>query len=86
MRNKKLKLSKFRELTGDNIVLSKYCGVPPAKRARLAKKTLNAAARGETSFVGVFSLVNESVKMQVGGRYLKYPEMSKRIQDYILTG
>ena len=83
---KKLRLTKFSELSGENVVLSKYCGIPAAKRARLAKKTKNALVRGETSVVGVFSSVKIPDKMQVRGRRVKYNIMCKKITDYILTG
>ena len=83
---KKLKLSKFRELRGDCVVLSRFCSVPPAKRAKLAKKTGSAVARGEASIFGFFTIVNKKDKMQTRGRHIKYPEMTKKIIDYIMVG
>ena len=83
---RKLKLSKFSTFSGKNVVLSRFCGVPPAKRSKLARKTLNAEARGEVPAVGNFSIVNRFDKMQLKGRPLKYPEMSRRITDYIMLG
>ena len=72
---KKLKLSKFRQLRGDNIVLSKYCGVPPSKRAKLVRVCESATARGEVSSVGNFSIVYCDDKMQFVTWKLKYKSM-----------
>ena len=56
--DRKLKLTKFRELKGDCVVLTKYCDVPPAKRAKLARLTRCAKARGEMAAVGNFTIIN----------------------------
>ena len=73
--DKKLKLSNFRQLRGDNIVLSKYCGVPPSKRAKLVRVCKSARARGEVSSVGNFSIVHCDDKMQFITWKLKYKSM-----------
>ena len=84
---RKLKLTKFRELAGDTVVLSKYCGVPPAKRSALARKADNASFRGETAPTGTFTLVNKTDKSQwTRGRKAKFPAMTRKIMDYILHG
>ena len=84
--SKKLKLSKFRELRGDCVVLSRFCSVPSSKRAKLARKTSNAMARGESSEFGLFSIVNKRDKMQTRGRHIKYPEMTQKVIHYIIVG
>lgn len=43
----KVNLERYRELRGDTVVLSAFCGVPAAKRAKLARKSKAARARGE---------------------------------------
>ena len=80
----KVNLSKYKELRGENVVLSSFCGVPAAKRARLARKSANASARGEVSVAGVFTLVNKHCKKQIRDKYIKYPETAKHVTDYIL--
>ena len=82
----KVNLSKFKHLVGDKVVLSKFCGVPSAKRAKLSKSSSNARARGEVSKSGWFINVNVGDKMQVPGRRSKYPVMSKIITDFVLEG
>ena len=59
----KVNLSKFKHLVGDKVVLSKFCGVPSAKRAKLSKSSSNARARGEVSKSGWFTNVNVGDKM-----------------------
>ena len=82
----KINLSKFKPLRGDNVILSKFCGVPPSKRSKLARSSANAKARGEDSLVGHFTMVNIGDRMQVRNRGPKYPEMSKTVTDFILQG
>ena len=82
----KIDLTKFKPLRGDNVTLSKFCGLPPSKRSRLARASANAKARGEESLVGKFTLVNLKDKMQVRNRGPKYPEMSKTVANFILQG
>ena len=72
--DKKLKLSKFRQLRDDNIVLSKYYGVPPSKRAKLVRVCESATARGEVSSVGNFSIVHCDDKQFITWK-LKYKSM-----------
>ena len=60
--------------------------MPAAKRAKLARRTLNAEARGEVPAVGHFSIINTFDKMLLKGRPVKYPEMSRRVTDYIILG
>ena len=79
-------LSKFLPLRGKSVVLSKFCGVPPAKRAKLARKSAQAQARDEKSEVGNFTLVNKSVKNQYKARLSKYPAMVKKITDFVQWG
>ena len=68
------------------MVLSQFCKVAPAKRAKLARKSLQAKARGETSDTGKFSLLNKYDKRQNELRPVKYPEMHKLVTEYILYG
>ena len=84
--NSKVDLSKYIELRGDNVVLSKFCGLHPSKRAKLANKSANARARGENSAIGSFTLLNENNKMQIRNRTPKYAEMYKEITEFILIG
>ena len=79
-------VTKYRELKGDNVILSKFCGLPPAKRAKLAKKSSQAKARGVKPIGGMFSLVNQGDKMQIKSRAPKYQEMPKSITEFILQG
>ena len=81
-----LQFSKFNPLRGDTIVLSKFCGIPAAKRAKLSRSSTNARARGEEALVGQFSLVRIDDKMQVKKREPKYPVMSKAITEFVLEG
>ena len=82
----KVNLDKFKSLRGKNFVLSQFCGVPSAKRAKLARMSAQARARGEDSKVGRFSQVNAVQKMQTRRRPVKYPKMSKVLTDFILEG
>ena len=84
--DEKVSLEKWRLLRGDNVVLSEFCNVAPAKRARLARTSLQAKARGETSALGKFSLLNKPDKRQNELRPVKYPEMYKKVTEYILYG
>jgi len=79
-------LKKWRLLRGDSVVLSEFCKVAAAKRARLACKSLQGKARGETSALGKFYLLNKNDKRQIELRPVKYPEMHKRVSEYILYG
>ena len=82
----RIDLSKYRELKGDNVMLSKFCGIPAAKRAKLSKRTMHAQARGENSVGGIFSLVNSGDKIQVRMWSAKYREMAKIVKEFILVG
>ena len=84
--NEKVSLEKWRLLRGDSVVLSEFCKVAPAKRARLARKSLQAKACGETSAFGKFSILNKHDKRPNELRPVKYPEMYKRVTEYILYG
>ena len=84
--NDKLNLSEFRCLRGENVVLSSFCGIPAAKRAKLAKKSKAADARGDVNPAGRFSILNKLDKRQEQLRAVKYPAMAKVITDYILEG
>ena len=84
--NSKVDFSRYFELRGENMVLSKLCGVPSAKRARLARNTSNPKARGEKPVMGSFSPVNHSDKMQARDRTAKFPEMCKMLTEFILFG
>ena len=79
----KVNLSKFSELRGENIVLSKFSGIPSAKRAKLSRKSRNADARRVKCLSWSFSLVNRNDKMQGRKRGPKYKAMSKIILDFI---
>ena len=79
-------LSKYRELKGDTVVLSKFSGIPAAKRAKLSRRATHAEARGEKSVGGAFSILNRGDKMQVRLRKSKYQEMAKKVTDFILVG
>ena len=70
----RIDLSKFRELNGDNVILSKFCGIPPARRARLSKRSANAQARGEKTLGGIVSIENKGDKMHVGLISPKYKD------------
>ena len=82
----KVDLERFRELRGKNVVLSAYCGVPAAKRAKLAKRSKAADARGVPNPAGSFTILNRLDKRQENLRAVKYPEMTKAITKYIMTG
>ena len=76
-------LSRFKPLRGDTVVLSKFCNVPAAKRAKLARHSRQARERGVVSEEGIFKLVNISDKMQVVSRQKKYRAMSDSLTEYI---
>ena len=82
----RIDLTPFHDLRGDNIVISKFLNIPPAKRAKLARDARSAKERGEKAERGKFTIVNEGDKMQlkVSSRKRKYREMSKSIMDFIL--
>ena len=82
----KVDLSKFKKLRSGNIVLTKFCGIPPSKRAKLARLSSNAKSRGEKSEYGRFTIVNRRDKRQLRERYVKYPEVSKHMTQFILEG
>ena len=82
----KVNLRKYRVYRGDSIVLSKFCGIAPSKRAKLCRQAVNARARGEEPKGGKFSLVNEMDKMQVRDRKPKYLHVTKSVRDFILEG
>ena len=66
----KVDLSKYKVLRGHTVVLSAFCGVPAAKRAKLARKAKEAKARGEECKTGKFDLVNRLFKNQYSARAL----------------
>ena len=68
------------------MVLTRFCGVPPAKRAKLARASMCARVRGEVSSAGKFTIVNAVDKMQTRGRPSKFPEMSRNLKNYIVQG
>jgi len=82
----KVKLDKFKLLSGNNYILSQFCGIPASKRAKLARNSAQALARGEQSSAGIFSQVRVKDKMQVRKRGTKYPLMTKAVTDFILEG
>ena len=76
-------LSRFKPLRGDTVVLSKFCNVPAAKRAKLARHSRQARERGVVSEEGIFKIVNRTDKMQVVSRQKKYRAMSDSLTEYI---
>ena len=82
--NEKLNLSRFSSLRGKKVVLSSLSGVAPSKRAKLARDSLSAEARGENSKTGEFTLVNKNTKRQYKGRAVKFSKMTKAITDFVI--
>ena len=82
----KVSLEKWRILRGDNVILSEFCKIGPSKRAKLARTSLQAKARGESSAIGKFSLLNKRDKRQSELRPVKYPEMYNKVTEFILYG
>ena len=58
--DEKVNLEKFSPLRGDCVVLSSFCRIAPAKRARLARASSHAQARGEISSVGKYCFVTDT--------------------------
>ena len=82
----KVNIDQFKDLRGNTIVLTQYCGVHSAKRAKLARVSAQALARGEKPKVGQFSKVVAVQKMQPRKRGVKFPVMSKAVTDFVLEG
>lgn len=84
--NSKVDLSKWKMLRSENVVLSKFCGIPPSKRAKLGRSCSNARAKGVNSVVGSFSVVKMNDKLQLRNRSSKFPGMFKKISDFVIIG
>ena len=82
----KVELSKWKMLRSENVVLSKFCCIPTSKHAKLGRSSSNARAKGLKSVVESFSFVKMNDKLQVRKRSSKFPEMFKKISNFVIIG
>ena len=82
----KVDLSKWKMLRSENDVFSKFCGIPPSKRAKLGRSSSNARTKGLESVVGSFSVGKMNDKLKVRKRSSKFPEIFKKISDVVIIG